>query len=585
MATSEHLAADPVTLHQLFSADNVLQCPLFQRPYVWKADNINKLWEDIDSVLEGQCDVRFLGALVFDNESASTSSSPGSYWVIDGQQRLTTLYLSLCALSVVAREADADDASDSLAEEYLLSRKSTSRQAPKLSPTLRDTRQFNQIVLSSLAGKARVSQARETGESSGAMTDAYELIKRRVRERCLDSDRKASADAVARLREVLLERLEFVEIRLGQRHDANEVFDRLNKEGARLGIVDLVRNEVLKRLKDDPLGAEEIYASIWRPFETSFGPPESMEGYFFPHALTRDSSITKSRTFNSLAKRWQQTYGTNSSPIEQVKAIMTDLREHAGIYKHLKEGSELGGVSGEFSDALSALSRMKAPSVTFPYLFSLHSAVVSGDVDPAIAARTARIIESFLFRRAVAGMEPTGLHAVFKGLWHTTGADPELVRASLETKTIKFPNDSEFANAIRLAPMYSRKIRNFALLELERSFTSGDVMKSFPDMTIDHLLPQSAKGEWRDHFTQTEIDTWLHTWANLVPLSGKANSEKGGSSWESTRAHLKNETVFSTTKRLLDRHENWTPATLEARADELVSWSLSRWPDPAKATT
>ncbi len=580
MATSEHLAADPVTLHQLFSADNVLQCPLFQRPYVWKKDNINKLWEDIDSVLDGQCDVRFLGALVFDNESASTSSSPGSYWVIDGQQRLTTLYLSLCALSVVAREADAEDASDSLAEEYLLSRKSTSRQAPKLSPTLRDTRQFNQIVLSSLAGKARVQQARETGDSSGAMTDAYELIKRKVRERCLDSDGKASAAEVSRLREVLLERLEFVEIRLGQRHDANEVFDRLNKEGARLGIVDLVRNEVLKRLKDDPQGADEIYASTWRPFETGFVSPESMEGYFFPHALTRDSAITKSRTFNSLALRWQQNYGTNAGPVEQVNAIMADLREHASIYRHLKDGAQLSGVSGQFGEALAALARMKAPTVTFPYLFSLHSAVISGSVESSAAAACTRIIESFLFRRALSGMEPTGLHAVFKGLWGVAGADPVKVRSSLETKTIKFPNDVEFSNAVRTAPMYSRKIRSFALLELERTFTSGDVLRSFPEMTVDHLLPQSAKGDWRDHFTQKEIDTWLHTWANLVPLSGKANSEKGSNSWQQARALLKTETVFSTTKRLLDEHENWTPSALEQRAKELVTWSLARWPDP-----
>lgn len=580
MATSENLAADPVTLLQLFSADNILRCPLFQRPYVWKKDNINKLWEDIDSVIDGQCDVRFLGALVFDNESASTSNSPGSYWVIDGQQRLTTLYLSLCALSLVAREAEAIEDSDSLADEYLLSRKTTHRDAPKFCPTLRDTRQFNQIVRSSLGGKAKVSQARETGDSAGAMTEAYELIKRSVRHRCLDTDGKVSIEQVSWLREVLLERLEFVEIRLGQRHDANEVFDRLNKEGARLGIVDLVRNEVLKRLRDDPVNAEDVYAGTWRPFEEAFGSPESMEGYFFPHALTRDSTITKSRTFNSLAKRWQSKYTKEATAVEQVSAIMDDLREHSAIYRHLKDGAALPGVSGEFAESLLALSRMRAPTVTFPYLFSLHSAVVSGEVEGKSGARAARIVESFLFRRAVSGMEPTGLHAVFKGLWASAGADIEKVRSLLETKTIKFPGDVDFATAIRTAPMYFRKIRNFAVLELERSFTAGDVLSAFPEITVDHLLPQSAKGEWREVFTQKEVDTWVHTWANLVPLSGKANSEKGSGSWVATRNHLKNETVFSTTKHVLDRYLSWTPHTLEERAGELATWAISRWPDP-----
>ncbi|WP_401730607.1 DUF262 domain-containing protein [Stenotrophomonas muris] len=579
MATTEQLAADPVTLLQLFSADNVLRCPLFQRPYVWKNENINKLWTDIDSVLDGECDVRFLGALVFDNESASTSSSPGSYWVIDGQQRLTTLYLSLCALALVAREAGDDDASDSLTEEYLLSRKSTSRMRPKLSPTLRDTRQFNQIVLGALAGKAKISQSREAGESSGAMSDAYELIKRQVRNRCLSADGKVGSGEVNRLREVLLEKLEFVEIRLGQRHDANEVFDRLNKEGARLGIVDLVRNEVLKRLRDDPQSAEEIYHSTWKPFEDGFESLDSMEGYFFPHALSRDSSITKSRTFNSLADRWLAAHGVSASPEEQVKAIMADVMEHVGVYRHLKDGVALPGAEGSYKEAMEALSRMRPPSVVFPYFFSLHLAVIAKEVPLENATRIVAMIESFLFRRAMFGLEPTGLHAVFKVLWNNAGADPGQVRASLETKTIKFPTDAEFEEAVRTAPMYSRKVRNYGMLELERRYTRGDLLSTFPPMTADHILPQSAKESWRDHFTQAEMDRWKDTWANLVPLSGKANAEKGTRSWTETQKMLRLETIFSTTKHVLDKYDVWNASSLQQRSNELVDWALKRWPD------
>jgi len=516
---------------------------------------------------------------VFDNESASTSNAPGSYWVIDGQQRLTTLYLSLCALALVAREAGDHDASDSLAEEYLLSRKSTFRMRPKLSPTLRDTRQFNQIVLGALGGKARISQSREAGESSGAMTEAYELVKREVRNRCLNSEGKVASSEVNRLREVLLEKLEFVEIRLGQRHDANEVFDRLNKEGARLGIVDLVRNEVLKRLRDDPQTAEEIYHNTWKPFEDGFSSLDSMEGYFFPHALSRDSTITKSRTFNSLAKRWLAAHGATASPEQQVVAIMNDVREHVEVYRHFKDGASLPRAEGKYKEAMEALSRMRPPSVVFPYLFCLHAEVIAGTVDKEDAAKLVRIIESFLFRRAMFGLEPTGLHAVFKSLWQSAGADLSKVRRSLETKTIKFPTDIEFSDAIKSAPMYSRKVRNYGMLELERRHTKGDILASFPPMTADHILPQAAKEPWREHFTQAEMDRWRDTWANLVPLSGKANAEKGTRSWSDTQAALRLETVFSSTKHVLEKYESWNVASIQNRAEELATWALERWPD------
>ncbi|MUV12940.1 DUF262 domain-containing protein [Noviluteimonas gilva] len=579
MATTEQLAADPVTLHQLFSADNSLRCPLFQRPYVWKPDNIKRLWDDIDSVLEGQCDVRFLGALVFDNESASTSSSPGLYWIIDGQQRLTSLYLSLCALSLVAKEAGSSELSDALSDEYLLSRKTTSRLQPKLSPTLQDTRQFNQVVLSTLGEKAKVFRAQESGASTGTLIDAYELIRKEVRRRCLDAENKVSVELVSRLREVLLEKLEFVEIRLGQKHDANEVFDRLNKEGARLGIVDLIRNEVLKRLKDDASSAEEVYTTQWRPFEESFNSQETMEGYFFPHALTRDSGVTKSRTFISLSKRWAATYGAAATPIEQISAVMDDLREHVDVYHHLREGKSVSLPRSVYTDRLDALHRMRCPSVVYPYIFSLHSAVRSGAESEQDAAKALLLVETFLFRRAMSGIEPTGLHAVFKGLWPQVGTNIGKLRAQLENKTVKFPNDEEFKIAIDSAPLYTRKIRNFAMLELERSFTKGDVLKTFPEMTADHVLPQSPTADWASKFTKAQINRWIDTWANLVPLSAQANSGKGNRSWRETRDRLGNETVFATTKHLLDEFSDWNPESLEVRSQRIAIWALSRWAD------
>lgn len=175
---------------------------------------------------------------------------------------------------------------------------------------------------------------------------------------------------------------------------------------------------------------------------------------------------------------------------------------------------------------------------------SLHSSVVKGETSGHLAARLVRLVETFLVRRAVVGLEPTGLHAVFKGLWGQVGADLGLLRGAIQTKTIKFPSDEEFRIAVESAPMYMRRIRNFVMLELERSFTKGDVLKVFPDMTADHVLPQAASGDWLDKFTTAEMDSLRDTWANLVPLSGKANSEKGRRSWVETRAHLKTEAVF-----------------------------------------
>ena len=54
-------------------------------------------------------------------------------------------------------------------------------------------------------------------------------------------------------------------------------------------------------------------------------------------------------------------------------------------------------------------------------------------------------------------------------------------------------------------------------------------------MTVDHVLPQTPEGVWLDEFRTQDIEKWTDTWANLVPLSSKANSEKGQKSWAETR--------------------------------------------------
>ncbi|WP_161879286.1 DUF262 domain-containing protein [Alkalibacterium sp. MB6] len=63
------------------------QVPIYQRNYAWTEVEIIQLIEDIDSSIEKPGESYFLGNLIvnqFDNNA---------YEVIDGQQRLTTLYL------------------------------------------------------------------------------------------------------------------------------------------------------------------------------------------------------------------------------------------------------------------------------------------------------------------------------------------------------------------------------------------------------------------------------------------------------------------------------------------------------------
>lgn len=68
--------------------------PDYQREYVWKENEVTKLLEDIDEEIESETGHEyFIGTVL-----VTPAANKGHYEVIDGQQRLTTFFLLLCAL-------------------------------------------------------------------------------------------------------------------------------------------------------------------------------------------------------------------------------------------------------------------------------------------------------------------------------------------------------------------------------------------------------------------------------------------------------------------------------------------------------
>ena len=84
-------------ISNLFSGDLVFSIPYFQRPYKWRAERLKQLERDILRIVDDPTDMHFLGALIIHGRK-SNPSEPDVYDVIDGQQRITTLFIYLCAL-------------------------------------------------------------------------------------------------------------------------------------------------------------------------------------------------------------------------------------------------------------------------------------------------------------------------------------------------------------------------------------------------------------------------------------------------------------------------------------------------------
>jgi len=108
-----------VDIKSLFGNKVQFRIPLFQRHYVWsKEDQWQPLWEDIEGKSNQHLSqqkkdkfTHFTGAIVIQQKTTNVDEVP-KYEIIDGQQRLTTFQVILCALRDICTSLEFHDIAD-----------------------------------------------------------------------------------------------------------------------------------------------------------------------------------------------------------------------------------------------------------------------------------------------------------------------------------------------------------------------------------------------------------------------------------------------------------------------------------------
>ena len=601
--TPDGLTGKESTVHELFGiTDDRFRAPEFQRHYVWGVDGddnqIRLFWKDFDRLTGEDADDEdgpgaqslFLGAIVLQVLDPGPPGVGVLYSVIDGQQRILTLYMILVAIAEAFQEIGEVKNAQYISSEYLLARTPKYEDQPRVEPTVSD-RGVMASIISCLRSPEPKSGWPINTTGAPRLQNAWSEIRSGVRDRCkgpVGSDASDAIDpeALSRLRDNILHRLEVVTITLGSRHDPHEVYERLNTRGRDLTEIDLVRNAVFYTAGGDPDAARRIYENHWDPFESQLG--DQQDAYWFPYAMIRVPSTTRARSYRDLVEYWRQRVTGNEQGEDQARKIVDDLREFLGGFRAvtgISDNSD-GEIEGEVWGAITRLKQMDAPPVMYPFLMQLVQHHLRGDVSGSDVIAAIDVVDSFLVRRLFCDIGTQGIHAVFKTLWSSVSDDLGHVTEGIENRKLQFPGDEAFAEGIRAFHLYKVRgaRRRYVLSEYERSFTAGDPPASLPDdVTADHLLPQSAEpGVWGD-FTQEEYDRLVHTWANLVPMSAVGGAAKGSKSLVDQRKLMVDDlgTVYKSTRDVFDRWpDQWDATTIGERADRLVDWALERWPKP-----
>lgn len=202
------------TIETFFSGKNLV-VPSYQRDYAWRERNINELFADVDESIE--VGGHYLGTFIL-----SQNSSNEPVYVVDGQQRLTTLTMMLDALIDVLED-----------REILSLYRSMYIRHPISGPKFKVLGENNAFFRSMLAKEC------PTPESAGQirLADAYQHIRLRVQAML----EKGGQDLIKQWLDTLtkMEVLEFIEPNEGK---AIRMFQSVNDRGVPLSKMDIVKS-------------------------------------------------------------------------------------------------------------------------------------------------------------------------------------------------------------------------------------------------------------------------------------------------------------------------------------------------------
>ena len=595
------MKSTPLTIEELFSSPFRYTVPLFQRKYSWhKERHWKPLWEDIQHQAESYLEDsnkktnHFLGSVILNLKQTFERGHPQAE-IIDGQQRLTTLQIFLCALKNVAKKEKIQyviDQTTQLTENKIYDGQEQ-EQRFKIWPTNADRKQFKEII--------------NDEASEGAMQDAYNFFNGAI-ETFISSPDNKEKNLMAII-EVMRRFLKLIKVELENEDDPQIIFETLNARGQPLLASDLIKNYIFMRIsKENRLDADGLYQKYWEEFDKNPDwNKEETQGrltrhridFFIFHYLTMKTSkklSSKPIKVEHLYQEFKEWYEKDYK--ENPEGFLKDLSKYRNHYiKLIKPEGETR--FDQFARRLKGLDT----GTPYPVLLYLIDLLSEGSLTSGQLDQIAIHLESWLVRRV---FSPNTIGANYNRFFINLLNELKENQQNLEqcvleglhkatTNTGKWPNDEDFKEAWLNQPIYQKnQSRCLMFLDaLNEELYTDKTEKINLDrsgISIEHLLPQGANSSSYPYHSAPSLkregenekdfrERIIHTIGNLTLLTQKLNASISNGAFDKKMEKIEKHSILPLNKEFNDK-KLWDEGSIKERGEQLFEIALKIWPRP-----
>lgn len=539
------MQAKETKLQDIIEGTKQYVIPLFQRTYSWTNKEWDILWKDLLELCEAENPrTHFIGSIV-NMPTVSVPEGVAKFLLIDGQQRLTTIFILLTLLRNKAREMQKQDFAEEINNTLLVNPYKKDNDFFKLMPTQAD----RDIYKNFINGKAN--------EKESQLTRAYNFFEKKLRQVTFEHEK---------LKKIITSYFSVVSIVLDADDNPYLVFESLNAKGRPLTQADLIRNYFFMRIHID--NQDEVYNNYWQPMQTALN--DSLTE-FIRHYLMRDGSIIKQNDVYYALK--EKVSPTNA--IDYLKELQKySVYYQRLIYPELEPEEDL-------QKYFRRLNRIEV-TTAYPLLLNFYGNYTANKISIADFVAILKTLENYLIRRFVCNVPTNQLNKIFPAVYPlliTKHQDnlAEGVKEILQSRG--YPKDNEFSARFKETKFYGagdRQIKTKLILEtFEESYAHKEAVP-FDNLTIEHVMPQTLSEWWQNHLGDNWEEThelFLHTIGNLT-LSAY-NTELSNDDF-TTKKQTYNESHLELNKYFFPI-SSWTRSGIEKRAEVLAKQALEIW--------
>lgn len=541
------------TIHKYLNEEGVFNIPVYQRNYEWKKIQCEKLFYDIENILNNDGEINhFLGTIV--SVEQTNNRKIDEKIIIDGQQRIISLMLLIKAIHDIL---DDKNTKKILMEDYLINRNYSKETGYyyKLKPIENDRKSYNNLL-----------------ENEGYFDNSniFENYKK-----FYDLVKTSNYNP-----EKILQTLRYIDIVVisldSEKKSENPqlIFESLNSTGLSLTASDLVRNYLL--MSQSYKKQVEFHQKYWLTIEKNLNNSEITK--FIRDFLTmKTGNITKEKDVYEYFKR----YMNNEQEITE-EMILKELSDYAKFYNWIiNANSENESLNSKLYEL-----HIFENTTAYPFLLKLFAFFkIEKKIGIDEFIRVLDFILSYIFRRIICKIPSNALNILFSSIviniekYEGKNIYEQIVNFIMsKTGSAKFPKNDEFKMQFLKYEIYKKKkICKYILGLLEKQGQKEIVI--IDDMSLEHIMPKTLSNEWKldlgSKYNQIHSQ-YVNTIGNIT-ITGY-NSEMSNKEFDIKKDSYKNSNIKI--NRDLSKYVKWGETEILDRANNIFEKIKKRYYQP-----